>query len=74
MLSIGTGHIQDHTWLLLLDVKALAMSMPLDLFFSTAFASRGFWKNFKHPSLYSSHSPSGEVVLFGSKSGDLPVS
>lgn len=61
-LSIGKDFVKEHTWLLLLDVKALAMSMPLDLFFSTAFASRGFWKNFKHPSLYSSYNPSGEVM------------
>lgn len=49
--------------MLLLEVKALAISMPFDLFFSNCFASRGFWKNFKHPSLYSNHIPSGEGVL-----------
>lgn len=44
------------TWLLLVEIKALVMSMPLERFLSTFFASRGFWNNFRHPSLYREYS------------------
>ena len=59
--------MQSPTWLLLVDVKALVMSMPLERFFSTFFASRGFWNSFRHPSLYSDHNHVGTYLCLAAQ-------